>query len=146
MSSGTLSRLNVDISSWLTIIQGKLVSPAVMNIIKEEVGDVSGRPNREIFNSVKSIIERNGYTDIDPNYVYQNIIGLHIHPMNLQQESFVYNKFQEIYETIGESMNRIPYIYILWKIVHKYNLDIDVRNNFSIDKTKIFDGMLGNLL
>lgn len=134
--------LNIDIHTWLTNIQGKVISQDILQDIRNKVGDISGKTNRELYNSVKEIIDSNGYIGVDANYVYQNMIGLHIAPMTLQNESFVLERFMYIHEQLGDAMNRIPYTYILWKIVNKYDLNIQIANNFSIDKTRVFDQIL----
>lgn len=135
--------LNVDISLWLTTIQGKLISAHIMQELKDYVGDVTGLTNRQIFQKIQEGIALYGYAGVDVNYVYQSIIGLHIQPMTLQNEAFVLREFIRIYDVIGDIMNRIPYIYILWKVVQKHALNIVVHNNYSKEKCEMFDAMLG---
>jgi hypothetical protein len=118
-----------------------MISQNILDDICTYIGDAQGFNKRELYNKIKAYIEERGY-DVDTNYVYQHILGLHIKPLDLQTEAFVLSKFEELYAAIGDALNKVPYIYILYKVKEKYGLDIDIKNNFPPEKCEYFDSIL----
>ncbi len=131
----------ITIPEWLVHIQGKNISTFVLLNIKAELGPPP-TSKKALYDSIVGIINKNGYT-VDPKYVYENVLGLHIAPIDLTTENIIIHEFKVIKDLIGDSkMKQIPNSYILQKISEKFNLNIENILEFPLDRKRHYDIIL----
>jgi hypothetical protein len=132
---------STSIAVWLIHIQGKNISESILQSIKAElVGITSSK--KMLYDSIVGIINKNGYT-VDPKYVYENILGLHIAPLDLATENIIIREFEVIRELIGDrGCKQVPNAYMLQKISEKYDLTIGNTVDFPVDRKRHYDIIL----
>ena len=130
-----------NIAQWLIHIQGKNISESILQSIKDELGIIP-TSKKLLYDFIIKIINKNGYT-VDPKYVYENMLGLHIAPLDLATENIILREFEAIRGVIGNSkMRQIPNSYILQKISEKYNLNIENTVEFPVERKRHYDIIL----
>lgn len=128
-------------AQWLVHIQGKNISESILQSIKDELG-LLPTSKKVLYDSIIGIINKNSYA-VDPKYVYENMLGLHIAPVNLATENIIIREFGKIKGLIGElKMRQIPNTYILQVVSDKYNLNIGNTVEFPVDRKRHYDIIL----
>lgn len=141
---------SMNIPEWLIFIQGKLVSQDILEYVRREIGDVSvfltHASKKQLLDKIVSLTkDRN--INVDCKYIYENILGFHIEPLDLQTENLILNEFETIKSLIGENdMKKVPLIYILQKISTKNNLNITPKHVYPSEKVKIYDSTLASYI
>lgn len=132
---------DMNITQWLIHIQGKNISESILQSIKDQLGVIPSS-KKILYDSIFGIINKNGYT-VDPKYVYENILGLHIAHVDLATENIILREFEVIRGMIGDSkMRQVPNSYILQKISDKYDLNIENTVEFPVDRKRHYDIIL----
>jgi hypothetical protein len=133
---------SISIAEWLIHIQGKNISESILQSIKAELVGITTSSKKMLYDSIVGIINKNGYT-VDPKYVYENILGLHIAPLDLATENIIIREFEVIRELIGDrGCKQVPNAYMLQKISEKYNLTIGNTVDFPVDRKRHYDIIL----
>lgn len=133
--------ISISITEWLIHIQGKNISESILQSIKTEVPPTTSS-KKMLYDSIVGIINKNGYT-VDPKYVYENILGLHIAPLDLATENIIIREFEVIRELIGDrGCKQVPNAYMLQKISEKYDLNIGNTVDFPVDRKRHYDIIL----
>ncbi len=133
--------MNNTIPKWLVHVQGKDISPFILKSIKDDL-DITNGSKKALYDSIVRIIGIHGFT-VDPKYVYENLLGLHIDPIDLDTENIIIDDFQFIKDLLGDAkMKQIPNSYILQKISEKNNLNIRNIVDFPVDRKRLYDIML----
>jgi hypothetical protein len=134
-------KMNNTIPKWLVHVQGKDISPFILKSIKDDL-DITNGSKKALYDSIVRIIGIHGFT-VDPKYVYENLLGLHIDPIDLDTENIIIDDFQFIKDLLGDAkMKQIPNSYILQKISEKNNLNIRNIVDFPVDRKRLYDIML----
>lgn len=132
---------SVQVARWLTFIQGKDVSARVLAEIKDAVGDTGG-DKRLLMDRIKAVIAERGF-QVDPNYVYANMSGMHITPLDLATENAVLAGMQAVVDALGEDRAaRVPMLYILKVVSERDGLGVVVQDVFTKEKAEVFDSIL----
>lgn len=137
-----------NITEWLTFIQGKKVSQDLLEHVKNQIGDTSiflaSASKKQLLDKICSIVQA---PNVDCKYIYENLLGFHIDPIDLQTENLIISEFESIKSLLGEAeMNKVPMIYILQKVSIKNNLNIKQTITYPIEKVKVYDSILSSYL
>lgn len=129
----------ISIPDWLTHIQGKNISENVLDNVKAEIGPIP-KSKKALYDAIVAIIARNNYI-IDPMYTYENIIGLHIDKIGLEKENIIIAEFDRIKDI--NNIKMVPNAYILQKISTKYGWNLKNIIEFTNDRKRHYDIILG---
>lgn len=124
------AKKRVDFAEWLTYIQGKLVPLEVLDEIKKKLGDTKGISAYDIHKKIKLILVELEL-NVDPTYIYYNIMGAHIRPLTLEEESVILEQYNIIQSKLGNLLDNVPYIHVVHKIIRQQSLDVRVLMNFA---------------
>lgn len=132
---------SMQVARWLTFIQGKDVSARVLAEIKDAVGDTGGN-RRLLMERIKAVIAEKGF-QVDANYVYANMSGMHIAPMDLATENAALAGMQAVVDALGEERAaRVPMLYMLRVVSERDGLGVVVQDVFTKEKAEVFDNIL----
>jgi len=134
----------MEYAQWLTFIEGKDVSPNVLQDVKERVAGVVNR--KQLFESIVTVMKQQGYADDDRNttarYIYEHILGFHIESLDLSTENIILEEFSKIQDVLREDVYKIPNIYILQQISTKRGLGLRRTVEYPLEKRKYYDALL----
>ena len=123
---------------WLSSIQGGLVDETTMEKIRDRIG-VLPKSKRELHNAVVSAVA--DMPGIDANYVFQQLSGLHIRKLTVEETDAILALYNNIKDTPG--LSQVPNMYILYGITRRLGLDVSLPMAYPAQRRLIFNNILG---
>lgn len=134
----------IDCARWLTFIQGKDVPARVLADIRGEVGEPIPA-GKKLLDRIKEVIYAKGY-QVDANYVYANMMGMHVAPMDLATENAALSAIQGVVDRLGDKAPSVPLLYILKVVCERDGLGVVVPGTFPKEKAEVYDRILQGAL
>ena len=119
---------------------GKNISENILELVKAELGPIP-KSKKALYDAIVAIIAKNNYT-IDAKYTYENLLGLHIDKLGLEKENIILTEFDRIKDVTNIKM--VPNAYILQKISTKYGWGLKNIIDFTNDRRRHYDLILGD--
>jgi len=132
----------MNISEWLTVIQGKKISTDVIENVAR-ILDLSNEKlsNKQLYEKIVGILIELRYQDDAKHtlakYLYEHFLGYHIDPLDLATENLVIIELNKLIH-----VKNVPHIYMLQKISDKFGLNIRKTVEYTKDKQQYYDDLL----
>lgn len=135
-----------DYAGWLSLIQGKNVSRDLLVAVRASVGSYSNFSHKQLHDAVEKNVAKLGYDASLIEYIYENLAGFHIDPLDIGTEFMVLREFESIGEKLGCDSIKVPNAYILSRISEKYNLGIKPLVTYSSERLRVYNVLLDGKL